>query len=176
MSKKQQPSKNTFKDLALLFSIPIGIFIIVIGLAYIPRLMANPKYDFVYADCRRGGCGYSSDFGVDNGKFWQKIRDERAEFDRQLAFYYHDVAKDTSRSVSFDELASYTLDSASRSPDGYALKRASGASSGFLFWSNHSDGGWQLEKDILRRPVSIVDNSQYYYGDQGIKLIGWVKK
>lgn len=183
MTKKQQEApaltkKNIIKDVALLLSVPIAIFIVVIAIAAVPRLLARPQYDFVYATCRTYDCKFDEQLSVNQaGQLrHREIATPQHSYDEkpQVYLYYYEVKTDTSRPLTVDEAQKLTLDNASRSKDGYAFTRPSGDNSSFLFWSATESSGWYLEKGIAKQPVTIAEFSRYYYSEQDVKLIGWV--
>ncbi len=51
IDNKNPALPNHFKDLLLLFSVPICIAIIVAAVIYIPQMLANPQYSFIYYAC-----------------------------------------------------------------------------------------------------------------------------
>ena len=64
MPAKSINKTSYLKDLALLFAIPAGVAIFVIIIVYTPKLLAIPRYDFIYSTCSSMECKY--DFYVDS--------------------------------------------------------------------------------------------------------------
>lgn len=166
MTKEQahnQVSRH-MKDLLLLFSVPVAIIVLLVGLIYIPRVLANPTYDFIYCE------GYYCDdrFSIDPNGTLKEAPDEsvRSAYRGDARLFYYDVQRDATRPVQFDEAARYRLDTTSKSPDGYTLKHNSN-SSGFLFWGG-SSRSWSLSKGFASQPVTLGSG----YGDS--KFIGWI--
>ena len=161
-SVQNQANRHT-KDLLLLFSIPAGIILLLLAFLYVPRLLANPGYDFIYCE------GYYCDgrFSVGSNGNLQEAPDEnnRSYYGNDANLFYYDVERDATRPVLFDEASRYRLDASSKSPDGYTLKRTSGGG-GFLFWGSYSSG-WSLSKGIVSKPISLSSNSSD-------EFIGWV--
>lgn len=150
------------KELLLLLSVPIAIILVIVAFVYVPRLFANPTYDFIYCD------GYSCDrrYTIDSSN---RISvppgvDHRSYSEATLRYY--DVDRDASRPISMGEAAEYQLDPMSKSPDGYTLEHNS-SGGGFLLWSDYSSS-WSLSKGIISKPVSFGDSR---YDKQ---FIGWV--
>lgn len=169
----QQPTANSpLKDLLLLFSIPVAIIIIAAGLIYIPRLLANPKYDFVYSVCDDYRC--KNDYSLDSSGRVVENTDadspKSSYYDQLAQLRYYDASTNATRSITLDEAQRYRLDSSSQSPDGYTLTRE-GSSSGFLFWSDRDDG-WYLKDGAKKKEVELTMSKSYY--SQGIKFLGWV--
>lgn len=166
MSKQpvHSPAKDHLKDIALLFSVPIGIIVILITFLYAPRLFAHPAYNFIYCE------GYYCDDKISvtrDGKIEiTSHENERYSYGRDAKLYFFDVERDSSRPIPADEATSYKLDTASKSPDGYALKRSSSSGS-FLFWGSYGNGGWTINKGIISKPINLSN------GDI-TNFIGWV--
>ncbi len=173
MSEKQTtaPKPNHIKDLLLLFSIPTSIAVIAAVIIYLPGLLANPKYDFIYATCDDYGCSDSFTVESSSGEI-TRDKDNSKIFDGESILRYYDAETDSTRKISFDQAQSYRLDSSSRSPDGYSLVNET-SSSGFLFWRD-SDSGWYLKNGAIKKKVELSGVNSYYSRD--IKFIGWVKK
>ena len=176
MSEKimQKSNKsNPLKDLILLFAIPVGIAIFAAAVIYFPKLLANPKSDFVYSLCSSYDCRDS--YNVDSAGYVSK---ESAD-SSNLSYYsgastlrYYDAAGESTRSLTLAEAQRYRLDSSSKSPDGYSLVREE-TSSGFLFWGDYN-AGWYLKNGTKQKKVELSSNVSYDSRD--IKFLGWVEK
>lgn len=178
-ASKQVSTHSTIKDLAILFSIPIGIFLVALGALYVPRLLANPQYDFIYATCSSYACKHDASFTINSDGRLQDTKEKYESggyIDRQKPLLrYYEVKRDASRPISKEEARRYVLDSSTRSPDGYTLKITGGASASLFLWSSSSSGGWQLENGMKQRSVNLSEGGQSFYGERDIKFIGWVK-
>lgn len=169
------PSKNSkktshIKDLILLFSIPAGIAICVAAVVYIPSLLANPKYDFVYSVCSNYSCHY--DFNIDDSGHVSQYSTDRDRYSDTATLHYYSVKDDSTRTISIDEARRYQLNTSSKSPDGYTLSKE-GNNSGFLFWSNY-ESGWYLKDGLKKKKIELSNNDSYYSRD--VKFLGWVNK
>lgn len=167
-------TKNTIqsphiKDLLLLFGVPLGILLITAAAIYVPRLLANPQTDFVYTTCESYAC--RSSFEVNGTGNISEVSISRSHNDYTASLHYYDASDNSTKKITLDEARRYTLDTTSRSPDGYALVRES-QDTGFLFWSDH-DTGWYLENGAIKKPVDIVGIDSYY--SQDVKFLGWVE-
>lgn len=176
-SKTTKPKPSYAKDLILLFAVPTAIALLAFVLTYVPRLMANPSYDFIYSHsyCHRLYCDieYTVDAG---GRLNRDIREGKYDSSNpsQASLWYYDTSADSSTRLSLEESRKYELEPSSRSPDGYALiNAASESSSGFLIWRSYDDG-WYLKKGFRKKPISFL-NSGMGYSNQ-IKFLGWVEK
>lgn len=161
------------KDLFLLFAIPIAIAIFAAAVIYIPRLLANPRYDFIYSTCDDYRCGTS--YIVDgNGTITQDSTGslDLTYYDRSADLRYYDAANDSTRTITLEEARKYRLDTSSKSPDGYTLTREN-SSGGFLFGSG-DNAGWYLKNGAKKKKVELTTADAYYSRD--IKLLGWIDK
>lgn len=155
--------KHHLREIILLFSVPIGIIVVLIAFLYVPRLFANPTYDFIYCE------GYSCDnsFSVNpSGTLVVPDEPNRRLYDGGSRLYYYDTKRDATRPLHIDEASRYQLDTTSKSPDGYTLRRSSG-SSGFLFWSDYQNS-WSLSKGLIAKPITLDSRGN------SNTFIGWV--
>lgn len=155
--------RTHIKDLTLLFGIPIGIIIIIAALLYVPRLFANPGYDFIY--CTGYSC--SEQYTVNpSGKIVEMPNENRYTFESSTLYYY-DVERNTSRPLwSSVEALQYKLDPTLKSPDGYTLEHTTSGGD-FLFSSNYRNN-WSLTKGLVARPVTLDASGRNNH------FIGWV--
>lgn len=170
---KKSKKYSQFKDLVLFFSIPIGIALFAAAAIYIPRLLANPKYDFVYSLCSSYTCrdGYT----VDNtGRVINEpIPPSSSRFSSDTStLRYYDIKSDSTRSLTLEEAQKYRLNTSSKSPDGYSLSKEN-RSSGFLFWSSGSEG-WSLKDGVKKKNIELFNDGSYSSRD--ITFLGWVEK
>lgn len=161
------------KDLLLLFSVPAGVALLAFGIVYVPRLLARPGYDFIYSACASYRC--STEYTVDASGYIQQDTSPDGDIyrdGRSADLYYYSVKQNTAKRVTLEDARQHKLDTSLKAPDGYSLMRES-TSSGFLFWSDYSDG-WYLKNGAKKKKVELTGNESYYAGD--IKFLGWVSK
>lgn len=164
--------KSHIKDIVLLFAIPVGIALLAAAVIYIPRLLANPKYDFVYAVCEDYRCGES--YTVDAGHVVKESNPAMPEYYVHTThLMYYNAAADSTRSITLEEAQQHRLDASSKSPDGYTLSWES-SNTGFLFWG-HADSGWYLKNGAKKKRVELANSNSYYYS-QNVTFLGWVNK
>lgn len=169
-SKTHKPSH--LKDLLLLFAIPIAIAVIAAVVVYVPRLLAKPQYDFIYATCPGYGCQYN--YSVDSaGHISLDDVEPFNRSDKTASLRYYDASTDSTRSLTVGEAMQYRLNTSSRSPDGYTLAREE-MSGGFLFWGDY-DQGWYLKNGLKKKEVALATTTSYYFSDQ-LEFLGWVNK
>lgn len=153
-------AKSHLKEIVLLFSVPVAIVALLIAFVQVPRLFANPAYDFLY--CQGYDC--ESEFSVDsNGKIISETK-SHPNFYRKHGLYHYDISRDATRRLSPAEADAYRLNTSSKAPDGYTLERNSSGGS-FLFSSGYRDS-WQLKNGMAKKPLSIEDYEVHF--------IGWV--
>jgi len=171
---KETKKPSHLKDLALLFAVPIGVAVIAAAIVYTPRLLANPQTDFVYSVCEQYSCRNSySVYG--SGTVRENVRSSSSTdydyYDGAATLRYYDVSTNSSRSLSIEEAQGYRLDSASKSPDGYTVKKEE-TSSGFLFWGDYNEG-WYLEDGAKKKEIELTTGNPSSSGE--IKFLGWVE-
>lgn len=171
MQKSKKPSH--LKDLVLLFAIPTGIAIFAAAIIYTPRLLANPKSDFMYSLCNNYDCidSYTVDStGHVSKEFTNSTHS--AYFGGTSIIRYYDASSDSTKSLPLEEARTYRLNTSSKSSDGYSLTREE-TGSGFLFWGDY-DEGWYLVNGGKKRKVELSSNGSHY--SQEVKFLGWVEK
>lgn len=170
VNKKGTPSHQPshLKDLILLFAIPIGIAILAVAAVYTPRLLANPKYDFVYSVCSSYSC--SDDFSVDSSGHISQRAINRDYYREVTTLRYYSVKDNSTRSLTPEEAKRYQLNASSKSPDGYSLTKED-RDSGFLFWGSH-DSGWYLKDGIKKKKIELSTVGSYSSRD--VTFLGWV--
>jgi hypothetical protein len=178
--KTPQKTSNHFKDLILLFSIPIGISLLAAAIVYIPRMMAKPAHDFVYSYCSEYDCidPYSA---TSDGQITKRaaVASDRSgqysqydTYDTEAKLGYYDVSTGATQTISFEDARKYQLSTSSLSPDGYSLVRV-GDDGGFLFGGS-TDKQWYLEDGLKKKPVKLSGSDPYY--SNNINFLGWVKQ
>ena len=171
MQKNKTP--NHLKDLLLLFAIPIGIALFAVAAIYVPRLFAQPSYDFIYTQCGDYRC--DDNYSVDAfGRLVKEADDmTKPEYRNSTStIHYYDAAKDATRTIGIEEAQQFKLNTSSKSPDGYSLAREE-HQSGFLFWSDN-DEAWYLKDGAKKKKIELANTGSYY--SQNIKFLGWVEK
>jgi hypothetical protein len=169
MQQSQKPSH--LKDLVLLFAIPIGIAIITAAAIYVPRLLADSKYDFIYSICGSYDC--KDNYAVDATGRVIKGLVSPSNFSNSIStIRYYDAANDSTKSMTLEEAQKYKLNRSSKSPDGYSLARED-SDSGFLFWGDNGEG-WYLKDGAKKKKIELTNNESYYSRD--ITFLGWVEQ
>ncbi len=166
--KPNQPKH--LKDLILLFAIPVGIAVFATVAVYVPRLLTNPTYDFIYSACANYDCNY--DFNVDASGYVSQYSTNRDYYNGTPTLRYYNSKDDSTRSLTLEEAKRYQLNTSSKSPDGYSLKREENVS-GFLLWGNY-DSGWYLKDGSKNKKVELSTNDSYSSTD--VKFLGWIIK
>lgn len=169
-TEKRQDHPNHLKDLILLFSIPLGIAAFAAIAVYLPRLLANPGYDFIYTACESYSC--SDDYGVDDSGLVTRLEVKQTYLERVSTLKYYSAADNSTRSLSLDEARKFQLNTSSKSPDGYSLTREE-HESGFLLWGDY-DSGWYLKNGPKKKEVELSSSGSYY--SRNVKFLGWINK
>lgn len=160
-------ASSHLKDLILLFSVPAAIALIAASIVYIPRLLANPTSDFIYASCLEYRC--NNTYTVDSAGVVQ-ASSGTGYYDRDATLHYYDAANDATKSLTLEQAQQYQLNTLSKSPDGYTLMRED-SNSGFLFWVDY-DEGWYLKNGAKKKRLPLTSTNAYYSRD--VMFLGWV--
>lgn len=170
-SLKKHTRLTHLKDVALLFSIPIGIAIIATLAVYVPRLLANPQHDFVYSMCADYAC--SDNYEVDDTGRVARYSEGQEYRNRTSELYYYSVKDDAARRLTSSQAKNYQLDTSFKSPDGYVFTQEEGGYRGLIFFGTNHVGGWYLKNGWKKKPVEVTSSDRYY--SQNITFLGWVK-
>lgn len=162
-------------------AIPIVMVLFVAASIYLPGLLIQPKTNFVYMT------GSSNDlytckmvYQVHGGAVVQ-VKPQAPYNDPSYVkqecvplFYEYDVAANTKRELTFDEVKKLKLDPSPMSPDGFELVH--GGSGGgdflFLFDMNRDYNSMFLKGHNVSRKVNMNPNGEYSYFDY--QFLGWV--
>lgn len=169
---------NAGKNLPLLvgLAIPFLMILFVAASIYLPQLFshAEPKQDFLYVT----GESYPTEhFVVRNGKLEKreiKLPENRPP-PREPRLFVHDVSKNESREISFDEAQKFILDSRNQSADGFEVVYGTRGSGFFplLFWSDTDYQSVYLKGPGKARKMNVVLSAppHYYYN---FRFLGWI--
>ncbi|RJQ37166.1 hypothetical protein C4552_01535 [Candidatus Parcubacteria bacterium] len=156
--------------------VPVVMIIAVAASIIVPQWMVRPEYDFLYAT----SYGYPplATYAVENGKLVRHPvqQPEIPPYPRTTAepeLWRYNARDDASRKISFEETQLLQLDPSTRSPDGFALERGSGAENIFeaLFGGSRYNE-WYLTKNGSARRISISPSTPYY--DYNPQFLGWI--
>lgn len=169
MSNKTSNSRfrNHLQEILLLLSVPAVITIIGIACIYIPRALAHPAYDFVF--CTGSNC--ADNFSIESGKLTRNSDDSVKKYRDTNSLYYYTVKDDTTRKITIDEAANYSLDATSKAPDGYSLDFQRGKDGPFVGSSANS---WSLRKGLASKPIRLANGSNGRYYSTDTYFLGWV--
>lgn len=176
MTKKTKQPSSHFKDLALLFSIPIGVSLLAAAIVYVPRMMANPTYDFVYSYCDDYDCvdPYSAESDGEVTKEAVKTTERYSQYGSEAKLGYYEAKTGAVRVISYEGAQRYQLSTSSVSPEGYSLTNAN--DDGGLLFGGSSDRQWYLQDGLKKKPVKLAGPDQYYSSSNDINFLGWVKR
>lgn len=149
-------------------ALPMLLVGYVLGTAYIPSLYAKPQYKFLYTQ----GSSYDYDILVAGGKVTYSRRYPNDTSYRPLPpeIHVYDPVVNASRTLSIEEAQAYTLDTSTKSPDGYTVAQNDTESSSFFpFYFGSSGGGYYLKGHGLQRKIP----GTYSYDFQ---FLGWIKQ
>jgi hypothetical protein len=157
-------------------SIPILMTLFVAGSIYLPGLFIEPKFNFLYTS----GYEYYNQYqySVQNGEL---VRNEIQRPEGQVypsggevKLYIHDVAKNESHEVSFEEAQNLNLNSNIKSPDGFEIVYGSRGDGffPFFFWSERDYDTRYLKGRNVSKKLNFELSGPFYYN---FRFIGWIK-
>lgn len=164
-------------DFSLLVAIliPILMILFVAGSIYLPGFFVKPKYSFLYY--YEGN--YSIRYVVKDGSL-AKI--EPTEEQKKYKYYngidptlfLYDAVKNESKEVSFEYAKTFTLDSNSKSPDGFTIEYGNRSGDGFFpffFYSGTDYNTRFLKGNNVSKKINLRTDGSYY----NFHLLGWIK-
>lgn len=160
------------KNLSLILgiSIPIVMILLVAASIYIPALFIKPTYDFLYS----AGEGYYNIgyYVVQNGLLTKQPQSAYGTGATSIVpkFYIHDVQKNESREISFEETQSLKLDSSPKSPDGFEVSYG-GSGDAFPFFFSSGSYTHYLKGHNARKKLNLQLSETGYYQ---FRFLGWV--
>lgn len=165
--------------LVLGLSIPFLMMCAVMGILYLPSLFVKPHYNFLYVT---GNDYYYelSQYAVIKGKL---VKGDLTRTDDgynprphlPATLYIYDVASDTSKEVSFEEVQTLNLKYSMESPDGFTVVDGNidyGGPFGFFLGSGKRDYNYYLIHEGVRKKI----NMQLSGGDAypNYIFLGWI--
>ena len=159
----------------VLFGSPILLFLGLWEMISLPGMLANPKYDFIYAVCRSyESCRRykQSITNEDSVVYPQYIIRDSEDSDVLPELYLYSQSTNSAKKIGPGEYANYKLNKATSSPDGYRLQYTE--SYGVLFSGSTADR-WALVKGIASKPVDLEGVSHSYYRGE-VELVGWIEQ
>lgn len=156
-------------------SIPILMIIFVAASIYLPRLFVPaPKYNFLYATdgdyYTRRFYSVQNDRLVENEiKYPEKYRPRR-----KPKFFVHDIVKNESKEIAFEDAQKLTLNSNVKSPDGFEVVSGTRHSGFFPFFFG---GGRDYKTKYIKgrntsKKLNLQMITDYYY--RNFHFIGWI--
>ncbi|TSA46015.1 hypothetical protein D4R52_01285, partial [bacterium] len=164
-------------SLILGLSIPVLMIIFVAGSIYLPALFVHPKTDFLYVNYDNNY--YYTQYSIVAGKLVKNPDENLTHKSAQKSeakLYLHDVQKNTSREVSFEEAKNLKLNSNIVSPDGFEVSYGGGGGGGmfpFFFDSGPDYNSRFLTGHGYSKKLNIQKSGSYYLD---FRFLGWIEK
>ena len=170
-------------SLVIGIAIPLLMILFVAGSIYVPTLFVKPaSVNFLYET----GDEYpyaAARYVVEKGKL---TKDESSAVQNQNSNYpsvkpqistklfVHDVAKNESREVSFEEAQALSLNTNVLSPDGFEIVNGSNGGGVFpFFYSGNDYNSRYLSGHGVSKKLNLRLNNGNYYGS--FRFLGWIQ-
>lgn len=167
------------KDISLIIGIAIPILMIVFVAAsiYLPSLFSpSPKFNFLYVTGDRYYGKYQ--FVVENGKLAKREVKYPEHYNSEVArLYIHDVLKNESKEISFEDAQKLYLDPNKESQDGFEVVYGSydGGIFSIFFGREDYDTVYLKGHNVSKKlNLSSSGNGHYYYYNS-FRFLGWLK-
>ncbi len=163
--------------LVLGISIPILMILFVAGSIYLPGIFIKPKYDFLYLSGDDYYYGGQNMYSVQNDRLVKNIWEigkNDARYSQEPKLFIHDIAKNESREISFEEAQKLNLDSNIKSPDGFEVVYGSKGDGifPFFFYSSTDYNTRYLKGHNVSKKLNIQLSGSYSYN---FRFLGWIK-
>lgn len=160
-------------SLVLGLSIPVLMILFVAASIYLPRLLApKPKFDFIYE--ARSGSYYSSDFQY-SIKDERLVRNNIKSREVESKLYLHNIIKNESKEISFEDAQKLLLDSKLKSPDGYEVVGANSTNGRPTFFSVYNYDDQYLVGHNVNTKINLPGSNSSDSGSYKFHFLGWVK-
>ncbi len=151
---------------------PVFAVVLVLGIVYLPRLLLQPEYNFLYvANSYPVGPQY---FVKDQGLL--KIQEEYGHNSlwEVPKLYVYDTRNDKSKEVSYEEAMKFKLDSSNTAPDGYKIIRRKEGESGSrsIFSYERSVISHYIRGKGLFKRLKLQGQSRFF---DLVYFVGWIK-
>jgi hypothetical protein len=96
---------------------------------------------------------------------------------REVKLYIHDVAKNESKEISFEEAQNLNLDSNTKSPDGFEVVYGSRGEGlfPFFFLSERDYNTLYLKGRNVSKKLNLQLSGSYYNYYDNFRFLGWIK-
>lgn len=166
-------------------SIPILMILFVAGSIYLPGFFVKPpRFNFLYASGDEYPYG-AHQYVVQGGTVIKNENNKpqnQNQYPREVPqapsekLLIHDVIKNESKEVSFEEAQSLSLDSNAVSPDGFEVVYGSNGGGMLPFFYSGSDYNSRYLKGhgVSRKLNTVMAGGSRYYNN--FNFLGWIKK
>jgi hypothetical protein len=165
-------------SLVLGIAIPILMILFVAASIYLPRLFApQPSVNFLYA----GGEDYYGNvqqYTVQNNQVVKnevKLRD-KASYNPPYVepkLFIHDVVKNESKEISFEDAQKLNLDPSVKSSDGFEIVYGNKGDDFFPFFSGRDYSTRYIKGRTMSTKLNIHSSTPYY--NNNFRFLGWIK-
>ena len=171
---------NPKKDISLIIGIAIPILMIVLVAAsiYLPSLFSPPpRFNFLYVT--DDGYYQGQQYVVERGTLVKQgvIYPERYT-PRAARLFVHDVVKNESKEISFEDAQRLHLDPSGKSPDGFEVvygSREDGIFPLFFFTSTDYNTIYMKGHNASRKLDLPSKTAEGYYYNSRFRFLGWIK-
>lgn len=180
--------------LVLAFTLPLLLILFITVTTYIPSLLLNTQYDFIYVVCDENLDGYyyncegylAERYSVSNGYLVQNELDLMADrnadgepdyiSDFSSRIFIHDTEANVSREITFAEASMLPLSELLTSPDDVTVSShySNGVGGFFPFDGGSSSFGYYLTKGSRQSRLDLINAGDRYYYQYNFKFVGWV--
>lgn len=161
--------------LILGLSIPILMILFVAGSIYLAGLFVQPKFNFLYAT--GNDYYYGRYYSVQDSRLIKNEVEYPGYYKgnrTEPRLFIHDVVKNQSKEISFEEAQNLTLNSNSQSPDGFEIDCGRRPQSIFfiIIDSSHDCSTRFIKGHNASKKLNLQLSGNYY----SFQFLGWIIK
>lgn len=159
-------------------SLPVILIIVIAVAVYVPRIIANPEYDFIYLvdDSNQRSIHLNeqvcTEYKIENDRLIEVGEQNQYPsgmcVSDEVIFYRHDLSEGINKEISVETVKTLKVDSQHVSPDGWSFRREYANNGIFEIFGGRRNYEWLVVKNSVRLPVNINEN---YYN---VRFVGWV--
>ncbi len=160
-------------------SIPIAMILLIAASIYIPGLLIQPKFNFLYTIDDNYPYNGQQMYSVVNSKLINNeielsgIRDYNPPRNKSKLFVYG-VTNNIGQEVSFEQALKLNLDPNLKSPDGFEIVNGSQGGGGFpfFFYPGTDYNTKYLKGHNVSKKINVQSSELNYFT---FRFVGWIK-
>lgn len=151
----------------------IVVSLVVAAFIALPKFLAKPQYKILYAS----GVFYynQNEFHIDAGKLLKKDTPLSSRSPQSASkLYIHDISSNKSFQISLEEAQRLSIDTSSKSPDGYEITPGFKLNFANLSQVEPDYSSLHAKNSLVSKKLNLNQSTEGTYNDKAF-ILGWVK-